>query len=128
LPSPILLFAGSNIVMPRRFLLILPEAMYEALLKVEATVLSIFRLLLVPAVGFDLSLAESLIFRYVLTSHAISRDSGYASLFLYFNMPIFYSVSRLHTSIYARMSLTFNLLKFVFRFESIVNIAREKAL
>jgi hypothetical protein len=114
--------------MPRRFLLILPEAMYEALLKVEATVLSIFRLLLVPAVGFDLSLAEPLISKYVLTSRAISRGSEYAFPFLYFNVLASYSVNRLHISIYTRMSLTFSSLKFVSRFESMVSIAREKAL
>jgi hypothetical protein len=61
--------------MPRRFLLILPEAMFEAIPEVETAILSTLGLLFVPAVGFDLSLAESLISRYVLTSRAISRDS-----------------------------------------------------
>jgi hypothetical protein len=61
--------------MPRRFLLTLPEAMFEAIPEVEAVVLNILRLLFVPAVSFDLSLTESLIFRYVLTSRAISRGS-----------------------------------------------------
>jgi hypothetical protein len=61
--------------MPRRFLLILPEAMFEAIPEIEAAVLSTFRLLFVPAVGFDLSLAELLISRYVLISRAISRGS-----------------------------------------------------
>jgi hypothetical protein len=114
--------------MSRRFLLILPKVMFEALPEIEAAVLSIFRLLLVPAVGFDLFLTEFLISRYVLISRAISRGSGYASLFLYFNMSASYSVDRLHISIYARMFLTFNSLKFVFRFESIANMTREKAL
>jgi hypothetical protein len=54
---------------PRRFLLTLPEAMFEA------AVLSTFELLFVPAVGFDLSLVESLISRYILISRAISRGS-----------------------------------------------------
>jgi len=75
LPPPIFLFAGSNIVMPRRFLLTLPEAMFEAIPEVEAAVLSTLGLLFVSAVGFDLSLAEPLISRYVLISRAISRGS-----------------------------------------------------
>ena len=75
LPPPILLFAGSDIVVPRRFLLTLPEAMFEAIPEVEAAVLSTLGLLFVPAVGFDLSLAEPLISRYVLISRAISRGS-----------------------------------------------------
>jgi hypothetical protein len=113
--------------MPRRFLLLtLPEAMFEALSEVEAAILNTFGLLLVPAVGFDLSLAEPLVSRYVLTSRAISRDSEYAFPFLYFNVPASYSVDRLHISIYARMSLTFSSLKFVFRFESMASMAREK--
>jgi hypothetical protein len=49
--------------------------MFEAIPKVEAAVLSILGLLFVPAVGFDLSLTEPLISRYVLISRAISRGS-----------------------------------------------------
>jgi hypothetical protein len=129
LPPPVLFFVGCDIVMPRRFLLlILPEAMFEALSEIETVILSTFRLLLVPAVGFDLSLAESLVSRYVLTSRAINRGFGYTSLFLYFNVPISHSVGRLHTSMYARMFLTFNSLKFVSKFESMTSIAREKVL
>jgi hypothetical protein len=114
--------------MPRRFLLTLSEAMFEAISKVEAAILSILGLLFVPAVDFDLSLAKSLISKYVLISRAISRGSGYASLFLYFNVLTFYSIGRLHTSMYTRISLTFSSLKFVFRFESMASMTREKAL
>jgi hypothetical protein len=53
--------------MSRRFLLlILLEAMFEAFPEIEAAVLSIFRLLFVPAVSFDLSRAESLISKYIV--------------------------------------------------------------
>jgi hypothetical protein len=114
---------------PRRFLLLtLLEAMLEAFPEIEAAVLSTFELLFVPAVNFDLSRAKPLVSRYILISRAINRGSGYVSPFLYFNVPASHSVSRLHTSIYARMFLTFNSLKFVSRFESIANTAREKAL
>ena len=102
--------------------------MFETLSKVEAVILNIFGLLLVPAVDFDLSLTEPLVSRYILISRAISRGSGYASPFLYFDVPVFYSVGKLHTSIYTRMSLTFSSLKFVSRFESMASMAREKAL